>query len=249
MIYLDNACTTFPKPEGVAEAVYRYMTESGASVNRGGYERAYQVEEAVYEVRERLARLFPRGERAGGLHGERHREPQHRAQGAAAAGGPRPHLLGGAQRGHASPAAAGAAGDFREPYPLRPGRQPAPARCGKPAPGEHEAAGADPRLQRLRDGAAPKGGRGVLPPPRPSLRGGQRPDRRGAAPRHGGDADRRAVLHRPQGAPGAPGRGRVPASEGPGGEDGAADRRGHRQPQPSRAGCRSFCPTGSRRGR
>lgn len=58
MIYLDNACTTFPKPPGVAEAVYRYMTEAGANIGRGGYESAYRVEEAVYEVREGLARLF-----------------------------------------------------------------------------------------------------------------------------------------------------------------------------------------------
>lgn len=58
MVYLDNACTTFPKPPGVAEAVYRYMTEAGANIGRGGYESAYRVEEAVYEVREGLARLF-----------------------------------------------------------------------------------------------------------------------------------------------------------------------------------------------
>ena len=57
-IYLDNASTSFPKPPEVANAVYRYMTEDGANVNRGGYRRAYRVEETVYETRELLCALF-----------------------------------------------------------------------------------------------------------------------------------------------------------------------------------------------
>ena len=47
-IYLDNASTTFPKPPQVAEAVYRYMTQEGANINRGCYDSAYQVEETVF---------------------------------------------------------------------------------------------------------------------------------------------------------------------------------------------------------
>lgn len=57
-IYLDNAATSFPKPAPVAQAVYRYMTELGCSINRGCYERAYSVEETVYDARERLSHLF-----------------------------------------------------------------------------------------------------------------------------------------------------------------------------------------------
>lgn len=57
-IYLDNASTSFPKPRDVAEAVYRYMTETGSNINRGCYERAYSVEEAVLETRELLCGLF-----------------------------------------------------------------------------------------------------------------------------------------------------------------------------------------------
>lgn len=57
-IYLDNAATTFPKPPQVSEAVYRYMTEAGVNINRGCYGSAYSVEEAVYDTRERLCRLF-----------------------------------------------------------------------------------------------------------------------------------------------------------------------------------------------
>lgn len=57
-IYMDNASTTFPKPEKVAKAVYEYMTESGTNINRGCYEDAYQVEELVYETRQLLCELF-----------------------------------------------------------------------------------------------------------------------------------------------------------------------------------------------
>lgn len=61
-IYLDNGSTTFPKPKAVAEAVYRYLTESGSNVGRGAYGRAFQVEEQVYETRELLAALFHGGD-------------------------------------------------------------------------------------------------------------------------------------------------------------------------------------------
>lgn len=57
-LYLDNAATTFPKPPGVARAVYHYMTSSGANINRGCYNAAYDVEEQVLETRELLCDLF-----------------------------------------------------------------------------------------------------------------------------------------------------------------------------------------------
>ncbi len=57
-IYLDNASTTFPKPEAVAQSVYHYMTRQGCNINRGCYDGAYNVEEMVFETREQLARLF-----------------------------------------------------------------------------------------------------------------------------------------------------------------------------------------------
>ncbi len=56
--YLDNASTTFPKPDTVAHSVYRYMTAQGCNINRGCYEGAYDVEEMVYDTRQRLSRLF-----------------------------------------------------------------------------------------------------------------------------------------------------------------------------------------------
>lgn len=61
-IYLDNASTTFPKPESVSQAVYRYMTSIGSNINRGGYERAYSAAEAVFETRQLLSDFFHGGD-------------------------------------------------------------------------------------------------------------------------------------------------------------------------------------------
>lgn len=61
-IYIDNASTTFPKPKQVPQAVYRYMTSQGCNINRGCYDGAYDVEEIVYETREKLARRFGAGD-------------------------------------------------------------------------------------------------------------------------------------------------------------------------------------------
>ena len=57
-IYLDQASTTYPKPECVARAVYEYMTGNGSNINRGCYENAYDTEEVVLETRELLCELF-----------------------------------------------------------------------------------------------------------------------------------------------------------------------------------------------
>ena len=57
-IYLDQASTSFPKPRQVPDAMYRYMTEIGTNINRGGYEDAYSAEDMVLETRERLCELF-----------------------------------------------------------------------------------------------------------------------------------------------------------------------------------------------
>lgn len=57
-IYFDNASTSFPKAEGVAEAVYHYMKDCGCNINRGGYDEAYQAEEIVLRTRQQLTELF-----------------------------------------------------------------------------------------------------------------------------------------------------------------------------------------------
>ena len=57
-IYLDNAATTFPKPDRVYEAVTDAMRRIGASPGRGGYRRALEASRLVFQAREGLASLF-----------------------------------------------------------------------------------------------------------------------------------------------------------------------------------------------
>lgn len=55
-IYLDNASTTFPKPQAVADAVYQYITNTGTNISRGTC--ATNTEDLVFATRELLCRLF-----------------------------------------------------------------------------------------------------------------------------------------------------------------------------------------------
>lgn len=57
-IYLDNAATTYPKPEVVYEAVDRFMRDVGGSAGRSGHRRAVDAGRAVYEARASLAALL-----------------------------------------------------------------------------------------------------------------------------------------------------------------------------------------------
>ncbi|MBQ7077828.1 MAG: aminotransferase class V-fold PLP-dependent enzyme [Lachnospiraceae bacterium] len=61
-IYIDNASTSFPKPEVVPKAVFDYMTKVGANIGRGTYENAYSAEEIVFDTRENLVNLFNGGD-------------------------------------------------------------------------------------------------------------------------------------------------------------------------------------------
>lgn len=56
-IYLDNAATSYPKPEEVFVAVDKAL-RMGASPGRGGYQKALSAERLVFETRELLAELF-----------------------------------------------------------------------------------------------------------------------------------------------------------------------------------------------
>lgn len=56
--YLDNASTSFPKPEGVVEAMTQYMSQMGCNINRGGYADAYESAEVVFDTRCKLCKLF-----------------------------------------------------------------------------------------------------------------------------------------------------------------------------------------------
>jgi cysteine desulfurase/selenocysteine lyase len=57
-IYLDNAATSFPKPQAVHDAMARYATDLGASPGRGSYRESVQGGQLIAQCRTRLARLF-----------------------------------------------------------------------------------------------------------------------------------------------------------------------------------------------
>lgn len=57
MIYLDNAATSFRKPEEVLEAVMEAMRHSG-NASRGTHSAAISASQSVYEARRRLAGFF-----------------------------------------------------------------------------------------------------------------------------------------------------------------------------------------------
>jgi cysteine desulfurase / selenocysteine lyase len=65
MIYLDNAATSFPKPEQVLRGMDAFVRSSAANPGRSGHRRALEAEAMINETRLFLARLlgFSRPER------------------------------------------------------------------------------------------------------------------------------------------------------------------------------------------
>ena len=57
-IYLDNAATSFPKPEGVSDAMKIYVDRVGATINRSVYGSAQDAGLVTLMLRERLKKLF-----------------------------------------------------------------------------------------------------------------------------------------------------------------------------------------------
>ncbi len=57
-VYLDNAATTFPKPDSVYSAVEYAFREIGVGPGRGGYKRGMAASRLVFEAREVLASFF-----------------------------------------------------------------------------------------------------------------------------------------------------------------------------------------------
>lgn len=57
-IYLDNAATTWPKPEEVYQAVDMVMREHGANPGRGSYRMSVDAQRIVDEARQEVCRLF-----------------------------------------------------------------------------------------------------------------------------------------------------------------------------------------------
>lgn len=58
MIYLDNAATSWPKPESVYRAMDKFMREDAGNPGRGGHSLAIAAERAIDEARVLVARLI-----------------------------------------------------------------------------------------------------------------------------------------------------------------------------------------------
>jgi cysteine desulfurase family protein len=58
MIYLDNAATSWPKPQTVYETLGSFLQEAGANPGRSGHRMAVSAATAVNHTRELLARLL-----------------------------------------------------------------------------------------------------------------------------------------------------------------------------------------------
>ncbi len=60
LIYLDNAATTFPKPDSVHDAVRRFYSEYGVNPGRSGCDLGLSAEQMIHRTRERLSTFFNR---------------------------------------------------------------------------------------------------------------------------------------------------------------------------------------------
>src|SRR5947209_20220123 len=58
MVYLDNAATSFPKPESVYQALDRFARQSLANPGRAGHKMALAAEHALDDCRHLLNQLF-----------------------------------------------------------------------------------------------------------------------------------------------------------------------------------------------
>ena len=58
MIYLDNAATTFPKPECVYKAMDKYMREKCANPGRAGHRMSVEAEQEIEKARVAIARII-----------------------------------------------------------------------------------------------------------------------------------------------------------------------------------------------
>jgi cysteine desulfurase / selenocysteine lyase len=58
LIYLDNAATSHPKPEGVIQAMVAFMGEVGGNPGRSGHRLSIEAGRVIFETREKVAGLF-----------------------------------------------------------------------------------------------------------------------------------------------------------------------------------------------
>lgn len=58
LIYLDNAATTWPKPQEMIDAMAKFYRDYGVNPGRSGYDRALEAEETVHKCRTSLTKFF-----------------------------------------------------------------------------------------------------------------------------------------------------------------------------------------------
>ena len=58
MIYLDNAATSFPRPEAVCAEMDRVNRTLSVNAGRGGYKAAREASEIIYDTKKKLSELF-----------------------------------------------------------------------------------------------------------------------------------------------------------------------------------------------
>ena len=58
MVYLDNAATTFPKPESVYKAMDKMGREGAVNVGRGSYKLARGASKLIVETKDLLRKLI-----------------------------------------------------------------------------------------------------------------------------------------------------------------------------------------------
>ena len=58
LIYLDNAATSYPKPETVIQAMMAFMREVGGNPGRSGHRLSIEAGRIIFETREKIAALF-----------------------------------------------------------------------------------------------------------------------------------------------------------------------------------------------
>ena len=58
IIYLDNAATTFPKPQEVYDFMHEFYQKHGVNPGRSGYDMTLETEEIVYGTRKMFTEFF-----------------------------------------------------------------------------------------------------------------------------------------------------------------------------------------------
>ncbi|HAH43243.1 MAG TPA: aminotransferase class V-fold PLP-dependent enzyme, partial [Planctomycetaceae bacterium] len=58
LIYLDNAATSFPKPDSVYTAMDAYHRNSGVPVGRGAYRKSIELQSSIDQCRKLAAKLL-----------------------------------------------------------------------------------------------------------------------------------------------------------------------------------------------